>query len=291
MRHLKAFVCVAETGSFVEAADILNVSQPALSVTIRNLEEEMGGRLFIRSTRSLALSPEGQEFLPTAKRLLHDFSFAIQDVKNHLSMKRGRLSLAAIPSFASGSLGDVMKIYKRAFPQIDVLLHDTITERVVETVQQGRVDFGLTFDPGPIAGLEFTPLFQDTYMALFPADHPLAHSFCGDGTLLAEEGFILLQDPSSVRRLILKSFQDLNLPINSIFECHQLASVGQMVAKGIGISIVPALAKHHMEALGGVCRALTYPMISHRLGILRRTRYPLSKASVEFLKILRHFYE
>lgn len=287
IRHLKAFVAVAETGSFVEAADIMSCSQPALSVTVRNLEEEMGGRLFVRSTRSLVLTPEGAEFLPTAKRLIHDFGFAIQDVKNHLSMKRGRLALAVIPSFANGGLGPIMRHYKDKFPQIDVLLQDTITEDVVQNVQQGRVDFGLTFDPGPLQGLEFTPLFDDPYLALLPASHLLAKTFDGDARTLQEEDFIMLQAPSSVRHVILKEFEKASIPLKSIFECNQLASVGRMVAEGVGISIIPRLAQTHMEALGGICHPLIHPKISQSFGILKRTRYPLSKASVEFLNILK----
>jgi len=287
IRHLKAFVCVAETGSFMEAAERLSCSQPALSVTIKNLEEDMGGRLFIRSTRSLVLTPEGQEFLPTAKRLIHDFSFAIQDVKNHLSMKRGRLSLATIPAFASGHLGKIMSLYKQKFPQIDVLLQDTITEDVVHNVQQGRVDFGLTFDPGPLQGLEFTPLFNAPYQVLFPQDHPSLPAFEGHIQSLAHEKFILLQAPSSVRSLILEQCSRVGVEITSILECNHLATIGHMVAEGIGLSIIPSLAQTHMEALGGICRPLVTPTIQQPMGILKRSRYPLSKASVEFIQLLR----
>lgn len=287
IRHLRAFIAVAESSSFVEASDVLNCSQPALSVTIRNLEDEIGGRLFVRSTRSVVLTPEGADFLPTARRLIKEFSSALTDVQNQLLLKRGRLNIAAIPSFSCGLLGKIIKEFRLLFPQVDVSLLDTHTEELVHHVHNGRVEFGVTFAPSSVQGLDFTSLFTDEFEVLFSPDNPLAKHFSGNAMELENEDFILLQAPSSIRYLILERLKAHGLNKSPVFECDQLATVGQMVANNVGISIIPSLAKRHMEALGCICKPLNSPQISQSLGILKRTRQPLSRASIEFIKLLK----
>jgi LysR family carnitine catabolism transcriptional activator len=101
VKQLRGFVAIADTGSFAEACEQLHLSQPALSVSIRKLEEETGGLLFARSTRSVALTPEGHQFLPVAKRLLEDWTQGFEDLQQLFTLQRGKLTIAAMPSYAS----------------------------------------------------------------------------------------------------------------------------------------------------------------------------------------------
>ena len=100
---------MARTQSFAEAAVLVHLSQPALSIAIRNLEEAVGGRLLARSTRRLSLTPEGEAFLPVAERLLEDWDSALRDLHNLFSMRRGKLTLAAMPSFSSNQLPQIVE--------------------------------------------------------------------------------------------------------------------------------------------------------------------------------------
>ena len=98
LRQLRAFVTLAGCKSFAEASELLHLSQPALSVSIKNMEQAVGGRLFSRSTRSMELSPEGREFLPTARRLLADWEQAFDDLSRTFSLQQGKVSVAVMPS-------------------------------------------------------------------------------------------------------------------------------------------------------------------------------------------------
>jgi LysR family carnitine catabolism transcriptional activator len=100
IKQLRGFIAIAETGSFAEASERLYISQPALSIAIGKLEDTVGGLLFNRSTRSVQLTPEGLEFLPIAQRLIADWSEAFDDLNRLFSLKRGKLTVAAMPSFA-----------------------------------------------------------------------------------------------------------------------------------------------------------------------------------------------
>src|SRR5690606_28760204 len=173
IKQLRAFVAVARSRSFAEACGLLNLSQPALSVTIRNLEQAVGGRLLARTTRTLALTPEGSQFLPVAQRLLADWSGALDDLHDTFALRRGRLAVAAMPSFASTELPALLQQFRQLHPEINITVHDVIAEDVIAMVRSGRVEAGIAFDPGTAEDLHFTPLFSDRFVAALPAGHPL----------------------------------------------------------------------------------------------------------------------
>ena len=287
LKHIKAFITIAETGSFADASTLLHCSQPALSVTIKNLEQEVGGKLFSRTTRSLALTPEGEAFLPVAQRLMADWGHALDDLKKYFTLQVGKLSVAAIPSFACNQLPDVLMLFRDKYPGIHVSVDDVITEDVVELVRHDRVEVGITFDPGPINGLVFTPIHEDRFLALLPAKHELSHETQIKWEDLLENDLITLQKPSSVRNLIDSQLNDLGLNNQPSFEAHQLATIGRLVASGLGVSIVPSLCARQMEGLGAVCKPLVLPHIIRKIGIVTNQRSPGSVASRELIKLLK----
>ncbi len=278
-RQLQAFVAVAECQSFAEAATRIHMSQPALSIAIKKLEDTVGGKLLLRTTRTLALTPEGQAFLPVARRLLADWDDALGDLHNLFAKKKGKLAIAAMPSFAANQLPEVLSDYHRQFPNINVLVDDVVAEAVVEQVRSGRAEVGVAFTPDDGADLDFRPLFTDRFVAVMPADHPLAVRESIRWRALADYPLLLLQRPSSIRYQLEQSLKATGLPVNVAFEAHQLATIGRMVASGLGVSAVPTLCTRQMEALGAVCRPLTHPVTSRQVGVLTRRRYPLSAAA------------
>ena len=160
IKQLRAFVAIAEAKSFVEAQEVVHLSQPALSISIRKLEEAVGGRLLARTTRSITLTPEGEIFLPTAKRLLGDWDDGFDDLKRLFEKKRGKLLMAAIPSYAASQLPQIVADFHHSYPNIDLNIQDVVAEEVVELVRAGRVEFGVTFDPQDSGDLLFQPLFR-----------------------------------------------------------------------------------------------------------------------------------
>lgn len=103
-RNMLAFIRVAESATFAEAAEKLHLTQPALSSAIKKMEEQLGGKLFSRSTRRVSLTPEGQTLLPNAKRLVNEWDETFHDMQNLFAMQQGKLTIAAMPSFAESKL-------------------------------------------------------------------------------------------------------------------------------------------------------------------------------------------
>lgn len=289
VKQLKAFVAVARCRSFAEACVLVHLSQPALSITIKNLEEAIGGPLFARSTRSVTLTPEGEEFLPVVQRLLSDWDSSLEDVHNLFSLRRGRLNIASMPTFASSLLPAVLAIFHQRYPDINVSVHDVIAESVVEMVRDGRVELGITFAPGDAEDLKFNALFRDRFVAALPAGHALLAKKRLRWEDLKDFPYITLQRPSSIRLLIDRQLQDSHLVMTPSFEAHQLASIGRMVTSGLGVSVVPALSGEQMEEMGAKCRPISDPVIRREVGVITRRRYPLSMAAKAMNEVVAEF--
>ena len=283
INQVMAFSTVTRTGSFAAAAVQLHLSQPALSVSIKKLEETLGGKLLTRTTRSVALTPEGKAFYPVARRLLTDWEQSLQDVRNHFALSRGKLDIAAMPTYATNLLPKVLANFHRQYPDINVTIHDVIAESVVDMVRESRCELGVTFKPADAPDLHFETLFKDRFIAILPAKHPLLEKQSGNRTLRWQDMLayphISLQRPAGTRALIDHALAEKQLVLTPAFESHQLVSIGRMVSEGLGLSVVPSTSQAQMEEMGLHCRAISSPVITHQLGIVTRRHQALSSAA------------
>lgn len=279
VKQLRAFLAVAQSLSFAQACERLHLSQPALSLAIKNLEESLGGQLLTRTTRSVRLTPEGETLLPIARRLLVDWDNTEELLRQHFTLQLGKVAVAAMPSFAGNRLPAALKAFRDAYPRVNVAVHDVINERVMEMVRERRVELGVGFEPAVLDGLQFTPLYNDRFVAVVPASSELAgHDALSWADLLGQP-FIALQRPSAVRLLLEDSIAALHGKLPVAFESHQLATVGRMVAEGLGVSAVPSLCRGQMEELGARCLPLHEPQVERRVGLLHLAGHQLSSAA------------
>ncbi|MGE8497471.1 MAG: LysR family transcriptional regulator [Pseudomonas sp.] len=279
VKQLRAFLAIAQNLSFAQAGERLHMSQPALSLALKSLEESLGGRLLVRTTRSVALTPEGETLLPVALRLLADWDNAEELMQQHFSLQLGKVSVAAMPSFAGNLLPAVLKEFRERYPKVNVAVHDVINEQVLEMVRHRRVELGIAFEPETLEGLSFTPLYNDRFVAVVPRDCPLAEQTEVNWETLLSYPFITLQRPSAVRLLLEASVAEQHGRLPVAFESHQLVTVGRMVANGLGVSAVPQLCAGQMQELGAHCLVLKDPTVTRRVGVLRLPDYTLSSAA------------
>lgn len=287
VKQLRAFLAVAQTLSFAQACERLHLSQSALSLTIKALEDGLGGRLFSRTTRAVSLTPEGEALLPLARRLLADWENAEDELRQRFTLQQGRVALAAMPSFAGNLLPAVLRTFSDRHPSIGVTVHDVINEQVMEMVRDRQVELGIAFEPEPSMPLAFTPLYIDRFVAVVPEDSVLASRPGIAWSDLLEQPFITLQRPSTVRFMLEEHLRQRSLALPVQFETHQLATVGRMVASGLGVSAVPALCRDQMLELGARCVALSDPVIEKPVGILTKPGHELSVAAQAIADALR----
>lgn len=286
VKQLRAFVAVAQTLSFAQAGERLYMSQSALSLSIKALEDRLGGRLFSRTTRAVNLTPEGQALLPLARRLIADWDNAEDELRQRFTLRRGRVSIAAMPSFAGNRLPPMLMHFRERYPAIGITVHDVINEQVIEMVRNRQVELGIAFEPGSDTSLSFKPLYLDRFVAVVPETSPLAECEEVSWEDLLPYPFITLQRPSSVRVMLEDSLSIGGQKLDVSMESHQLATVGRMVSSGLGVSVMPALCIQQMHELGARCIPLVNPVIERSIGILTKADHELSVAAQALADIL-----
>ena len=286
VKQLRAFLAVAECLSFAQAGERLHLSQPALSLAIKSLEDDLGGQLLSRTTRNVSLTPEGETLLPLARQLLADWDNTEELLRQRFTLQMGKVSVAAMPSFAGNLLPVALKVYRSRYPRANVAVHDVINEQELEMVRHRRVELGIGFEPESSNSLVFTPFYMDRFVAVVAADSPLAGRDEVTWSELLGQDFIALQRPSAVRLLLEQAILARHGKLSVAFESHQLSTIGRMVANGLGVSAVPSLCIGQMQELGAVCVALVEPRIERRIGLTMLADHKLSAAARALREVL-----
>ncbi|QJR82578.1 LysR family transcriptional regulator [Alteromonas pelagimontana] len=277
-RNMLAFIRVAESATFAEAAEKLHLTQPALSSSIKKMEEQLGGKLFSRSTRHVQLTPEGETLLPTAQRLLNEWDETFHDMQNLFAMQTGKLTVAAMPSFAESKLPVFLKAYHDAYPNVRLRILDVVMEATIDSVLTGRAEIGFTFEPEVLDGFEFVPLFSDHFVAVLYPSHPQASAKSIGWPALLANPFIAMNRGSAVRKWTEQIAQDVGT-LTIIAEAGQLGSLGQLIAQRLGVSVVPALCTAQMQSKGLICLPIENSPLIKRVGMIRQSRGSLSAAA------------
>lgn len=287
LKQLRAFTAIAQGNSFAEACEKIHISQPALSVSIRNMEEAVGGALFKRTTRNVELTPEGRDFLPLALRLLSDWDRAFDDLQRAFTLKQGKLTVAVMPAFAMSQFPEAVAQFRESFPRINLKIEDIVMDDVIAAISAGRVELGITFKPEQLDGVDFAPLFTDRFMAIFPKGHQLCNKKRICWRELSNDTFIGMNLGSWTRQATDSAFASVDVKPLALFEANQLATIGSMVSAGVGVSVVPALCKAYMQPLGVTFRPINRPTIEREVGLFTHKRRALSVAAQEFTSCLR----
>lgn len=286
VRQLGAFVAVAQSRSLAEASERIHLSQPAISIALGKLEDTVGGKLFSRGTRQLTLTPEGEAFLPVAIRLLNDWTEAFQDLDELFSKKRGKVAVAALPTLAAGLLPGVIADFHDRYPRINFSLQDVLAEQVNMMVREGRADLGLSVPPSDSEDLIFEPILEDRYVVVCPLNHTLLEQSRITWHQLAGHPFIGINRLSSSRQDIDRIMAEVGQPLDVICDASQIATVGRMVAAGVGISVLPRLSFRQIASQGIDYRPLISPDVSRPLGIVQRRRHALSTAAMALREMI-----
>jgi DNA-binding transcriptional LysR family regulator len=239
-RVLRAFLALADCRHFTRAAERCNLSQSAFSQLIRKLEEEAGAALFHRTTRNVTLTSEGELFAERARRLLEDIEASFADIKDRAAGRKGRVSIAALPSIAAHVLPDILAAYRARFPGVALELYDCLSDRCLQCLREGRVDFALTA-PGPLlAEFDSRLILSEGFYLVCRRDHPLATR--NNVQLRELNGFEILHlaRVSSVRQHVEPALGTVAVRYSGL-EVEQLATVAGLVAAGLGIALVPEL--------------------------------------------------
>lgn len=290
LRQMRAFVAVAESRSFTEAAHQLNLTQSALSVLVRGLEDEVGVRLFDRHTRGVALTEAGLELQPRVVRLLAELGDAIQSVADLGARKRGIVRLAAPQLIASAVLPGVIAVFRGLYPGIDVRLSDTMPEHLLEGVISGAVDLAFGHEMAHDAGIQGTVFLEDPFLLVCRPDHPLARRRRVRWHEVLEHPFI---GPTRDFRQRLMPELDAGararLSGPAPHEVSYLTTALGLVVAGLGVTASPSYAAPLVAAYGLKMIPVDSPVFRRKVSVYQATRRALSPAAGAFADELRRY--
>ena len=170
-KDLHALVAVAHFGSLVNASAFLQTSQSALSRTVTRIETLVGVRLFVRSTRRIALTPAGREFVAVSERVLNDLQIALGGLRAIATEQRGQVIVSSFPIVVQQSLPALVRTFRERRPHVDVQLRGACNTQVIEDVEGGISDFGITYGDSIPDSLERVELRRESLFVVVPKDH------------------------------------------------------------------------------------------------------------------------
>jgi len=285
LKQLKAFLVLARTLNYANAANELCLSQSALSLSIKTLEEELGGKLFKRNTRRVEITLEGQSLIPYAKKLLANWEDMEKDVKQRFKLNRGTLNIASMPFATHAVLPAVMHDFAQQHPNISFSIHDITNEKIIEKVQEGIFEIGICFEPKANDQLIFQPIFNEDFLALLPKHHVLAKQKSMTWLELCSCPFVTLQNPSIIRHVIEEHCAALQVVLDLKVECHQISSLSHFVAYGMGVSAIPRHFQKFIDLEKNVLVEIEDNQAQLAVGIIYKKDYELSNMSSQFIEI------
>ncbi|MGY3636830.1 LysR family transcriptional regulator [Bradyrhizobium sp. Lot33] len=287
MRQLEAFIAVAETNNFTRASERLGMAQPMVSGLVRELEIEIGFRLFDRTTRRVRPTDAAAEFLTDARRLVGEIESAIRRARDVGTRKRGHIKVGAPPLLAAALLPGVIRTFERSSPGVAVTIVDRSVAAINELLLSGEIDLALgTFRQDEEAIVRI-PLVSSRFVLMCPADNPLAAVAHPRWSDLANVPMIALRRGNGIREQIERGYASAGLDAKPAFELDQLTTVFAMVENGFGITILPRYALGALRAPTLVTRLLVDPVVAREIDVAHREDRSLSPAGLEFVRLLR----
>ena len=284
---LRAFIAVAELGSFRAAAEAIHLSQPALSRRIDKLEGALGVRLFDRDTRNVELTAVGRDFVRKARTLLDQLDEMLLGARDVAANRWGQVTLACIPSAVHYFLPAVLRAYHARFPRIRVRIIDESANAVLSAVAHGEAELGLDMTGNDEPTLEFEPLLSEPFVAACHREHALARQRSVTWAQLARYDFMTV-DRASGNRLVmdlaLAAKRDRPQPC---FETRHVSTLVAFVEAGLGVAAVPRLSMPRKGHPALVSIPIVEPEVTRTVGLIKRRGRSLSPAAEHLYDMLR----
>jgi LysR family transcriptional regulator, hydrogen peroxide-inducible genes activator len=285
LRQLRYFDALARHGHFRRAAQSCAISQPALSMQIKELEDALGGVLLERNARQVALTRFGEELVERVRDILRsvdelgDFARASQD------RLAGRLRIGMIPTIAPYLLPKVIENLARLHPEIDIHVRETLTPRLIQEVAEGRLDTAIVALPVSEPSLTEVALFKENFLLVRPGEDDRTPAPSHEK--LREMRLLLLEEGHCFRDQALAFCNMQTSPPREVLDASSLSTLVQMVGAGIGVTLIPEMAIEVETRSAPVSVArFKNPQPSRTIGMVWRKTSPLARQLLQISEVV-----
>ena len=283
LTEFKYIVAVARERHFGRAAEACYVSQPTLSVGVKKLEEQLGIALFERSKSDVKVTPEGLPIIEQAQRILEQVVHLKQLANNNSDQLDGSLKIGAIFTIGPYIFPSLVPAMRELAPKMPLQIDEDFTHNLRKKLRNGELDAILVALPFTEPEVDVLPLYEEDFVALLPKKHPWVKKEKLNILDIADEVMIMLGAGHCFRDQVLEACpqcQDSSLnPQKDWITGSSIETIRQMVASGLGISVIPhSAAQFHNEKLGLVIREFDDPVPSRKVALAYRRSYPRTQA-------------
>lgn len=241
IKQLRAFIAIAEEKTFTAGAKRVNVTQAAVSMQIRQLEEEIGLPLFTRTPRRVILTEAGELLLQRARKIMNEHDSALAELAEVAGAEHGRLRIgSASAMFATAQLPTILESLKKEFPSAEISVSSGTSSMLVDKILHGEMDIAFVSLPVETGNIETELLYVDQVVAIAHPSHPAAKRKKISAEELAQENLILGEQGGNTRRMIDDLFDSENLKPNIVMELSRQEAINKMVENRMGVGIASA---------------------------------------------------
>jgi DNA-binding transcriptional LysR family regulator len=291
LRQMRAFVALAKTGNFTLAAQLLHLSQSALSGLIKELEATLGARVVDRSTRKISLTEIGSELYPLFSQIIDDLDGALANIDAHTRLKKGTVRVAAPQLMACTVLPAAIAAWQAQHPDVQVRLADCALDSVAARVLSGEADLGIAPEREPAPQLDAQLLFELPFALVFPKKHPLESRKTITWQDLGDYPFISLQGQFTERLMADMHGALREVTLKPAYEVAFMTTALAMVSSGLGIAVCLPYAQPLVSLYKLNMRPLEEPVMTRRFFVHTRPGRALSPAAEAFRSFLLDYVQ
>jgi DNA-binding transcriptional LysR family regulator len=287
IRQLRAFVAIAETKTFTAGARRVHVTQAAISMQIRQLEEEVGVPLFTRTPRRVLITEAGERLLERARKILREHDIALLEIAELAGAEHGRLRIgSASAMFATEQLPSILQKLKDKYKNAEITVSSGTSAALVEKIQHGEIDVAFVSLPVEAPNIHTELLFSDEIVALANPKHRLAKQKFISAATLAGEALILGEQGGNTRRMIDDFFEASGVKPRVVMELSRQAAINRMVENNMGVGIAGAkTAARQIAEKKIIAWGIEGAHIKWELGLARLRGGYFSPIAQEFTKL------
>jgi LysR family transcriptional regulator, hydrogen peroxide-inducible genes activator len=284
LTELRYIVAVAREHHFGRAAETCFVSQPTLSVAVKKLEEELGVTLFERGPGEVSVTPAGEKIVEQAQRVLEEASRIREIAAAGKDPLAGPLRLGAIYTIGPYLLPKLIPILRKTAPAMQVLIQENFTHRLAEDLKNGQVDVILVALPFEAPGVVTRAVYDEPFLVAVPKGHPWENRKRVTSDELTSESLLLLGEGHCFRDQVLEICHTVRArersPLAKTVEGGSLETIRQMVAGGVGVTVLPATSTNASGGASDLIRILPFarPVPTRRVGLAWRRSFPRPEA-------------
>jgi DNA-binding transcriptional LysR family regulator len=289
LHQIQYFQTVARTQHFTQAAELLSISQPALSRSISKLETELGAPLFERRGRNVVLNHYGELFLQRVERAIEELEVGKREIQDLINPDHGTVALAFLHSLGSQFVPELLSSFRMKHANVNFQLYQAATKMILEQLRSGKIDLALTSFQEGLEGICWEPLLTEELFLIVSIHHPLAQRDQVELSAVAEESFIAFKGGYGMRTITDKLCQLAGFSPRVTFEGEEIATVAGLVAARLGVALVPdvkVLDKTKVKLL-----RVSDPPCSRTIGVAwAETKYmsPVTKVFLDYVKSSCH---